>query len=218
MKKMVLFFLIGLFLISFVIAAQNQVQNQQQNNGIGQQLSEQIQERRQEIREGDYNLPQGQLLQVRELAQEQKELRVRNVSARTSLNISVGDCQVVVGGVIDPNGTVMGSDACDWKVIRAQLGSGDEREIVIMPDVAAETARDRLRLKVCSEENNCTLQLREIGQANQVRAAYEVQVERHYRILGLFQAKAQNRVQIDAENGEVVQIGKPWWSFLATSD
>jgi hypothetical protein len=26
----------------------------------------------------------------------------------------------------------------------------------------------------------------------------------------------QVRAQVDAENGEVIRTGKPWWSFLAT--
>ena len=36
------------------------------------------------------------------------------------------------------------------------------------------------------------------------------------RILGIFQAKMQVQAQVDAENGEVIKVKKPWWAFLAT--
>src|SRR3989339_497486 len=44
----------------------------------------------------------------------------------------------------------------------------------------------------------------------------EVQIERHSRILGIFQAKMKIRTQVDAENGEIIDINKPWWAFIAT--
>ncbi|MEM0230707.1 MAG: hypothetical protein QXT20_00690 [Candidatus Woesearchaeota archaeon] len=101
------------------------------------------------------------------------------------------------------------------EVLRVNLSNGRNAEIKVMPDVASERALERLRLKVCSAENNCTIELKEVGSGNRTIAAYEVQVERHARILGIFQAKVQEKVQVDAENGEVVKVQKPWWSFLA---
>ncbi len=100
--------------------------------------------------------------------------------------------------------------------LMTRLSNGRNAEIKIMPDTASERALTRLRLKVCNETNNCTLELKQVGTGNQSRLAYEVQVERHSRILGLFQAKMQVKAQVDAENGEVMSTGKPWWAFLAT--
>jgi hypothetical protein len=34
-------------------------------------------------------------------------------------------------------------------------------------------------------------------------------------VLGLFQAKIQESAQIDAENGNVIKVRRPWWAFLA---
>lgn len=98
--------------------------------------------------------------------------------------------------------------------LKAKLSNGRKAEVKIMPDTASERALERLRLKVCSEENNCTIVLKEVGEGNETRLAYELQVKRHYRILGLFKAKAENRVEIDAENGGD-SVKKPWWAFLA---
>jgi len=96
--------------------------------------------------------------------------------------------------------------------LKAKMSDGTKKEIKVMPDVAAEKALERLKLKVCSEENSCVIHLKEVGN----KATYEIQAERHARILGLFQAKMQVKAQVSAENGEVIKIGKPWWAFLAT--
>ena len=99
--------------------------------------------------------------------------------------------------------------------LKARLQNGAEREIKVMPDVASERALERLRLKVCLAEEGCSIELKEVGQENASRLAYELQAERHAKLLGLFQTKMQTRVQVDAENGEIIRVGKPWWAFLA---
>ncbi|MBN1792504.1 hypothetical protein JW826_02360 [Candidatus Woesearchaeota archaeon] len=100
--------------------------------------------------------------------------------------------------------------------IRAKLSNGKDAEIKVMPDAASEKALERLRIKVCSEENACQIELKETGRGDATKAAYEVQIERHSRILGIFQAKMQVKAQVDAANGEVIQVKKPWWAFLAS--
>jgi hypothetical protein len=103
-------------------------------------------------------------------------------------------------------------------MLKTQLSNGRNAEIKIMPEVASETALARLRLRVCNETRNCSIELKEVGrgEGNQTRLAYEVQTERHFRILGMFRTKAQVRAQVDAENGEILQVKKPWWAFLAS--
>lgn len=94
--------------------------------------------------------------------------------------------------------------------------NGKNMEVKIMPDTASERALERLKLNVCSEENNCSIELKEVGNGNQTKAAYEVKVEKQARVLGLFKTKMQVQAQVDAENGEVIQTKKPWWAFLAS--
>ncbi|MCX8179036.1 MAG: hypothetical protein N3D75_04390 [Candidatus Aenigmarchaeota archaeon] len=98
--------------------------------------------------------------------------------------------------------------------ISVQLSNGRNAEIKVMPNTASDIAIQRLRLRVCTEENNCSIELKEVGQGDQVRAVYEVQAQKQAKILGIFATKLQLRAQIDAENGET-KIQKPWWSFLA---
>lgn len=127
------------------------------------------------------------------------KLRIRNITAHSDLNITPEDD-------FEQNRTRL----------RVHFPNGMNSEIKIMPDSANERALERLRIRVCNESNNCTLQLRQVGQGDQMRASYEVQAERHFKLFGLFERKAQVRAQVDAETGEVSSVGKPWWSFLAS--
>ncbi len=211
-------FLIVLFLIltlNMVMAAQNdsvgksnknitrgdngprEIKNQT-NQGIGQELSQLIRERKEEIKSGEYNGSLGQLLKVRELAHNLIELRSGNTSAQTDLNITVE------------------IDSENKTKFKIKLKNGQEREIKIMPNTASERALERLRLKVCSPENNCTIQLKEVGNDNNQTIQYEIQLERHARILGIFQKKMKVRANVDAESG-YTKVNKPWWAFIATT-
>lgn len=100
--------------------------------------------------------------------------------------------------------------------LRIHFPNGHDFEIKIMPDTANERALEMLKLHVCNESNNCTIQLKQVGQGNETRASYEMQAERHFKLFGLFERKAQVRAQVDAESGNVTSTEGPWWSFLAS--
>jgi hypothetical protein len=96
----------------------------------------------------------------------------------------------------------------------AGLSNGKNAEIKIMPDTASETALQRLGLRNCDED--CLIELKEVGSGEQIKAAYELRTQRNSRVLGLFRARMNVQAQVDAETGELVQVNKPWWAFLAT--
>jgi hypothetical protein len=125
-------------------------------------------------------------------------LKVENISIRHDFNISEET---------EGNKTTL----------RAKLSNGRNAEIKVMPNRASENALARLRLKICNQSQNCSIELKEVGQReeNKTRLAYEVQSERNFRILGLFKARARVMAQVDAETGDIVQVKKPWWAFLA---
>jgi len=97
----------------------------------------------------------------------------------------------------------------------ANLSNGRRALIKVMPETASETALARLRMKVCAEQNNCTIELKEVGSGEKVRAIYEVNAEKQAKLLGIFATKMKVKAQVDAENGQVIQSKKPWWAFLA---
>ena len=104
----------------------------------------------------------------------------------------------------------------DKTKLYATLSNGKNSEIKIMPDTASEKALERLRLKICSEENQCQMELKEVGSGEQTKIAYELKTQRQSKVFGLFNARMQVQAQVDAENGEVIRVKKPWWAFLAS--
>ncbi len=95
----------------------------------------------------------------------------------------------------------------------AKLSNGRNAEIKIMPDTASQTALQRLNLRNCTED--CSIELKEVNIGDQVRAVYEVQAQRNSKVFGIFGARMQVQAQVDAETGEIIQVNKPWWAFLA---
>ena len=110
------------------------------------------------------------------------------------------------------NGTFNGTQ----QRIMATLSNGKNAEIKVMPDVASKVALERLRLKVCNETNNCSLQLRQVGNGTNAKLAYNVDARVNARVLGLFKTRANVATQVDAETGQVLSTKRPWWSFMAS--
>lgn len=98
----------------------------------------------------------------------------------------------------------------------ANLSNGKNALIKVMPDTASETAIARLGLKVCNESNNCTIVLKEVGQGNETKAAYDVNANKDVKIFGLINAKMKVEAHVDAETGALIAENVPWWAFLTT--
>lgn len=200
MKKEILFLILGIFIIGLVFATNgnsmqgNNDEVQKQNDSeLGNQIREQNKER---IREGNLTI-EGKKIMIKKMTQEKIRIHSGNSSVDTDLNITQEQIQ-------------------NKTKLHVQLSNGKNSEVKIMPDEASERALERLRLKVCNESNNCTLELKEVGKGDQIRVAYEMQVQKQSRVFGLFKTQMKVQTQVDAENGEVVQTKKPWWAFLTS--
>jgi hypothetical protein len=99
----------------------------------------------------------------------------------------------------------------EQKRIHITMSNGIKSEIKIMPDVASERALERLRLKLCE---NCTLELKEVGEGNETKMVYELKTKARARILGIFKTNVDVEAQVDAETGEITKAKKPWWARL----
>jgi len=97
--------------------------------------------------------------------------------------------------------------------LKMKLSSGKNSEIKIMPETASIIAIQKLMIKNCAPENNCTIILKEVGKNETAKAVYEMQIEKQVRILGMFKTKVQARAEVDVETGEI-KIKKPWWAKL----
>jgi len=94
-------------------------------------------------------------------------------------------------------------------LLKAKLSNGNKQSIKIMPDTASETAIERLKTK------GIEVQLKEVGEGNNLSVVYEVDGNKTVKFLGLFKVRAQIQAIISPENGEILRLEQPWWYFLA---
>jgi archaellum component FlaG (FlaF/FlaG flagellin family) len=168
------------------------------NMGNDSALRERINAR---IENGDYIMEDGKKIRIQNSENNRVQLRDGNLSVECACNLSQEQIQ-------------------NRTRLKVALSNGRNAEIKIMPNVASEVALERLRLRNCIAEENCTIELKEVNALRDIngtreRLAYELQTKRESRIFGLFKAKMQVRAQVDAENGDVIAVKKPWWAFLA---
>lgn len=221
MKKIFTIFLISIFLLNLVLANNTAIQtsknkipisinsnkpdtnnetdaddsetepNRTKRTGLGQMI-------RRKVKAGVYTSESGEQIKIRELAQNRLQL-IANGS-----QINCNNCNITQETIRNRT------------KLKARLSNGRNAEIKIMPKVASQKALQRLKLKVCSEENNCTIELKEVGRGNKIRFAYETRAKKAFRLFRLFKIKRKILTQIDAETGEEIATRRPWWSFLAT--
>jgi len=215
MKKVMLFLLVGIFLISFVIARGQGIHEpgtglsdpelKEAGQGTGQGLEVDTQNQRdatnlqnqQRVRNGSYMGEGGQQMMIQKNANNQIQLKVNGVSANCGLNLTQKQVQ-------------------NKTRLETKLSNGRNTEIKVMPNTASERALERLRLKNCVEEEGCSIELKEVGQGQQAKLAYEMKTQRQSKVFGLFRVRMQVQAQVDTESGEIVRVKKPWWAFLAS--
>ncbi|MFC1741465.1 hypothetical protein ACFL3V_02935 [Nanoarchaeota archaeon] len=176
------------------VTTQAQVQNKGDVTQVQAQTRTQTQTK---AKAGDYVSENGNALSIKDQSNNRMQLKVGNAAAETSMEMTQEQVQ-------------------EKTRLKVKLSNGKNAEIKVMPDTASEKARERLRLRVCSAENGCSIELKEVSSGNEVRAAYEVQAQKESKLLGLFKKKMQVQAQVDAENGEIIRTKKPWWAFLAS--
>lgn len=91
------------------------------------------------------------------------------------------------------------------------LSNGRKAEIKIMPETASATAIAKLG------DLGFTIELKEVGKGDNAKPVYELTGKKQGKFLGIFKIMASEKIQVDAETGEVKKVIKPWWSFLATN-
>ena len=187
----------GILMICLVFAQQDGAMIGSRDNDSGNGSQELGQTIRNRVKAGVYTSPTGEQIRVRELAQNRTKFGLGEIEAETELEIEAET---------ENNKTKL----------KVKLSNGRNAEVKTMPDAASETALQRLRLKNCVEEDGCSIELKEVGQGEQAKLAYEIKTQRQSKVLGLFRARMQVQAQVDAETGEIVRVKKPWWAFLAS--
>jgi len=180
--------------VGFVFAAEGEQNTINLDSGEGNQT--QIQERVQ-VQDGEHTGENGQMFKIQTQTNNMLKLEAGDVSADC-------ECQMTQEKVGDKT------------KLFAQMSNGQNAEVKVMPDVASEKALERLKLKTCSEENECQIELKEVGSKKKAQMAYELQTQRQAKVLGMFKAQLKVTAQVSAEDGEIIRVKKQWWAFLAS--
>jgi hypothetical protein len=163
--------------------------------GLGQTI-------RGRVKAGVYTNEAGDQMRVSELAKNRLRLHVGNTSV---------DC--------DCDGLNITQEQVQNRTrLKTKLKNGRDITIKIMPNVASLTALKRLRLKVCNESRNCSIELKEVGKGNKTRLVYEAKARKTFKILGFIKNREQVRTRIDAETGEEIDVKRPWWAWMASEE
>lgn len=148
---------------------------------------------------GEYTTEMGQKIQLMAKENNQIELKSGSTVANTDMKMT----QEQVG---------------DKTLLKVQLSNGKNAEVKVMPDTASQKAIEQLQMKVCTAEEGCTLELKEVGKGEDIQPAYEIQGETEGKFLGLFKTKAKVKVQVSAENGEILRVKKPFLTSVKTAE
>jgi Spy/CpxP family protein refolding chaperone len=209
MKKLVSVLFLAMIILSMF--SFSVIADDEENNSLGDvdeveddggERLEEVRERRQEFRE--------------DIREARKDFREDFSEARQEFREDVRDLiKERVRAYLKENGNITERDG----EFRFKLRNGTEQRIKIMPEVASAIALERLRLKNCNENNSCSIELKEVG-SNQTKAElrYEMKVEKRARILGFLRARMDIETEVDAETGEVLEVRRPWWAFIAVED
>jgi hypothetical protein len=83
----------------------------------------------------------------------------------------------------------------------------NNKEVKVMPDTASARAIEVLSLK------GLNVTLKDTG-----KPTYEIKGKKETKILGLFKKQMEVTAEVDAETGELQNVKRPWWSFLAKEE
>ena len=81
------------------------------------------------------------------------------------------------------------------------------KEVNLLPDQVKEKIRERLSRQLGDE----TISLDENG-------TYQYQGEDNARLFAIFPVKVAVQAQLDSTTGQIVELKKPWWAFLAKDE
>ncbi|MBX4211994.1 hypothetical protein KW787_00870 [Candidatus Pacearchaeota archaeon] len=138
-------------------------------------------------------------------------------------NTSTGAIQIV-NNVNGQSTIIVGNVAADTDLDVSSYNSGGGTQLlqvagdngtsfIILPDAAVNAVESNTSSVVC--DVNCTIELKEQNYDGQPKVVYEVGTQKPAKLFGLFSTTMNVGVDVDAQTGQVLDVNKPWWAFLA---
>src|SRR3989338_7627683 len=94
-------------------------------------------------------------------------------------------------------------------ILKAELSTGVEQEIIVLPDEALEIALNEIK-----SANNFTFEIKEIADGETRKAVFQAKALKSGRLLGIFNTEVDLEALIDTETGKIIKTNRPWWAFL----
>lgn len=158
-----------------------------------EERKERIEEFREKLKEKDGKIEiEGRKIEIKEDGEKGKVIVVGKIKAKTDIDLIEGE---------EGKG----------KRLRAILSNGRFADVRVMPESASVVALKKLKARC--EEDSCKIELKEVGEKDNVKLKYKIKTKKEGRLLFLFKLKMDVNSEVDAETGEV-KISKPWWAFL----
>jgi hypothetical protein len=224
MKKVFVFGLAILVLISFVFAQGNQsinLSDQEQNGENNVQTSNQ---EKNQISTANQN--QGELTQsqIKNIIQSKNRIRAQAQTGECPENCtctgSAMKCKLADGSremtvtagesgntIVQIQGTDMTTNVTLYHhngKIYGEFKGNQTKEIKVMPDEVEEKIKEKLKTRL----ENQIIELDEDG-------VYQVQTQKRARLFYLFPVKEKVKAEVNSENGEIIKMRNSWWGFLA---
>ncbi len=86
--------------------------------------------------------------------------------------------------------------------------------IKYLPDQASAIALERVNAKCIDWD--CIVEIKEYGKNKKV--SYEIKTKKESKIFGAFDKDMEINVRVDVENGNILNVKKLWWAFLASEE
>jgi hypothetical protein len=114
--------------------------------------------------------------------------------------------------IIQSRGMNASANVTIYKQYGKVYASSDNSSTAVnfLPDEASERAAERLKIM----NENLSIQLRERVHKNIPQVVYNIEANKSGKFLGIFRTSMKVGAEVDPSTGEVLDVNKPWWSFL----
>jgi hypothetical protein len=227
MKKIFIFGILALFLISFIFAQGNQDGNLNDVEDINQSANlnntGKINQNTSLVNSGKINQ---NIIEspIKDAIRERNKLRVSSQAVEcpenctctgsvTKCNLEKGKREMTIQAgksgniIIQIKGVNMTTNNTLYHhngKVYGEFSGKQIKKINLMPDQIKEKVQKKIQQRDCS----CNITLNEEG-------IYKVQTKKKARLFYLFPVRERIRVEFDSETGKQIEIRNPWWGFLA---
>ena len=97
-------------------------------------------------------------------------------------------------------------------IIKSQLSTGAEQDIIVMPDEAHQIALDAIKAQGIS------IELTERAEEGVLTSVFMAESVKQGKLFGLFNINVDLQALINPITGELIEVNKPWWAFLVAGE